>query len=184
MKKTLYFIAAAMFLAAGCQKNEYVPDGTQGQKTLTIGVADETDTRVGFDSNNAFYWQEGDQIGVLTTEGFMQMTLDSQYANQTTGVFTGNFQGAIGNYVVYPYGNHSVADGQLTYNLPASYTYTSIDQLPITLCAEQVAQVLGISRAGAYTLMHSKGFPTIQIGKRMVVPKDKLLAWMEAQSAA
>ena len=55
-------------------------------------------------------------------------------------------------------------------------TYTSIDQLPITLCAEDVAQVLGISRAGAYTLMHSKGFPTIQIGKRMVVPKDKLLA--------
>ena len=63
-------------------------------------------------------------------------------------------------------------------------TYTSIDQLPITLCAEDVAQVLGISRAGAYTLMHSKDFPTIQIGKRMVVPKDKLLAWMEEQSAA
>ena len=63
-------------------------------------------------------------------------------------------------------------------------TYTSIDQLPSTLCAEDVAQVLGISRAGAYTLMHSKGFPTIQIGKRMVVPKDKLLAWMEEQSAA
>ena len=62
--------------------------------------------------------------------------------------------------------------------------FTSIDQLPITLSAEQVAQVLGISRAGAYTLMHSKDFPTIQIGKRMVVPKDKLLAWMEKQLPA
>ena len=62
--------------------------------------------------------------------------------------------------------------------------FTSIDQLPITLSAEQVAQVLGISRAGAYTLMHSKDFPTIQIGKRMVVTKDKLLAWMEKQLAA
>ena len=62
--------------------------------------------------------------------------------------------------------------------------FTSIDQLPITLSAEQVAQVLGISRAGAYTLMHSKDFPTIQIGKRMVVPKDKLLAWMEKQLTA
>ena len=62
--------------------------------------------------------------------------------------------------------------------------FTSIDQLPITLSAEQVAQVLGISRAGAYTLLHSKDFPTIQIGKRMVVPKDKLLAWMEKQLAA
>ena len=57
-------------------------------------------------------------------------------------------------------------------------TFTSIDQLPITLCAEEVALVLGISRAGAYTLMRSQGFPTIRIGKRMVVPKDKLLAWM------
>ena len=62
-------------------------------------------------------------------------------------------------------------------------TYTSVDQLPITLCAEEVASVLGISRAGAYTLMHSKGFPTIKIGKRMVVPKDKLIKWMEAQTA-
>ena len=62
--------------------------------------------------------------------------------------------------------------------------FTSIDQLPITLCAEDVAQVLGISRAGAYTLMRSEGFPTIRIGKRMVVPKDKLLAWMEEQIAA
>ena len=62
--------------------------------------------------------------------------------------------------------------------------YTSMEQLPITLSANQVAQVLGISRANAYTLMHSRGFPTIQIGKRMVVPKDKLIKWMEAQTAS
>ena len=61
--------------------------------------------------------------------------------------------------------------------------YTSMEQLPITLSANQVAQVLGISRANAYTLMHSKGFPTIQIGKRMVVPKNKLMEWMERQTA-
>ena len=62
--------------------------------------------------------------------------------------------------------------------------YTSMEQLPITLSANQVAQVLGISRANAYTLMHSKGFPTIQIGKRMVVPKNKLMEWMEAQTSS
>ena len=62
--------------------------------------------------------------------------------------------------------------------------YTSMEQLPITLSANQVARVLGISRANAYTLMHSRGFPTIQIGKRMVVPKDKLIKWMEAQTAS
>lgn len=62
--------------------------------------------------------------------------------------------------------------------------YTSMEQLPITLSANQLAQVLGISRANAYTLMHSKGFPTIQIGKRMVVPKNKLMEWMERQTAS
>ena len=60
--------------------------------------------------------------------------------------------------------------------------YTSIDQLPITLCAEEVAQVLGISRAGAYTPMRAQDFPTMRIGKRMVVQKDKLLAWMDAKA--
>jgi len=32
--------------------------------------------------------------------------------------------------------------------------YTSYDQLPLTLQADDVAAVLGISRGGAYTLMH------------------------------
>lgn len=63
-------------------------------------------------------------------------------------------------------------------------SYTSFEQLPLTLCAEEVAQVLSISRANAYTLMHSRGFPTIKIGKRMVVAKEKLIAWIEAQSVA
>ena len=63
-------------------------------------------------------------------------------------------------------------------------TYTSYDQLPLALCADDVAAVLGISRANAYTLMHSKDFPTITIGKRMIVPKDKLLAWMEERMSA
>ena len=63
-------------------------------------------------------------------------------------------------------------------------TYTSYDQLPLALCADDVAAVLGISRANAYTLMHSKDFPTIFIGKRTIVPRDKLIEWMEQQLSA
>ena len=44
--------------------------------------------------------------------------------------------------------------------------------------------MLGISRANAFTLMHSKGFPTIKIGKRMTVPKDKLIEWIDKQMTA
>ena len=63
-------------------------------------------------------------------------------------------------------------------------TYTSYDQLPLALCADDIAVVLGISRTNAYTLMHSKGFPTIKIGKRMTVPKDKLIEWIDKQMTA
>lgn len=61
--------------------------------------------------------------------------------------------------------------------------YKSFDQLPLTINADQLAAVLGISRAQAYVLMRSKGFPTIHIGKRMVVHRDKLMEWMDEQAS-
>ncbi len=51
---------------------------------------------------------------------------------------------------------------------------TEIQNLPFTLNAQQVADILGISKNTAYTLMHSEGFPTIHIGKRLLIPKLKL----------
>ena len=42
-----------------------------------------------------------------------------------------------------------------------------------------MAQVLGISQAGAYDLLHSEGFPVLKIGTRMVVPKEKFRQWVE-----
>ena len=37
--------------------------------------------------------------------------------------------------------------------------FTSYEQLPITLTADHVAAALGISRANAYILLRSDGFP-------------------------
>ena len=59
---------------------------------------------------------------------------------------------------------------------------TSYDQLPIMLNANVIAQTLGISRAGAYELMRGKGFPTLRIGKRMMVSKEHFIQWIERQS--
>ena len=56
-----------------------------------------------------------------------------------------------------------------------------IEQLPFTLNAQQVADLLGIAKNSAYQLMHSEGFPTLHIGRRLVVPKEKLLQWMDDQ---
>lgn len=60
--------------------------------------------------------------------------------------------------------------------------YTSYDDLPLTLTVPEVGEVLGISRAAAYELVRSKGFPHIRIGTRILVPRDKFLAWIDQQA--
>lgn len=129
MKYIIHIIALAILLAVSCQRNELPEENSHKgtEKILTVGVVDESDTRVGFDENNSFYWHKGDKIGVLTSSGFREMTLLDNYHKKPSGVFLGNFQEEIGEYVVFPYGNHMMENGVLTFVLPSSYTYTSIE---------------------------------------------------------
>ena len=57
--------------------------------------------------------------------------------------------------------------------------YRSYDDLPLMLSAPEVAEVLGISRAGAYDLVRSAGFPRMKVGNRILVPKDKFIKWID-----
>ena len=57
--------------------------------------------------------------------------------------------------------------------------YKSYEELPLFLNAKLVAQVLGISPSSAYELMHESNFPVLKVGNRMVVPKEKFVAWVE-----
>ncbi len=50
------------------------------------------------------------------------------------------------------------------------------------LSVPEVGEVLGISRAGAYELVRSAGFPHIKIGNRIVIPRDKFIAWIDRNS--
>ena len=58
--------------------------------------------------------------------------------------------------------------------------YKSYEELPLFLNAETVAKLLGVSPSTGYELMHEKGFPVLRIGSRMVVPKERFRAWVEA----
>ncbi len=60
--------------------------------------------------------------------------------------------------------------------------FKNYDDLPLTLTVPEVGEVLGISRAGAYELVRSKGFPRMKVGTRILVPKDKFLAWIDEQT--
>lgn len=55
----------------------------------------------------------------------------------------------------------------------------NFDNYPAILNANQLAEILGISRASAYQLLHMDSFPTLRIGKRMLVPKEKLMLWID-----
>ncbi len=60
--------------------------------------------------------------------------------------------------------------------------YKSYDELPLFLNAETVAKLLGVSATTAYGLLHRKDFPSIRIGSRLVVPKEKFREWADRQS--
>ena len=61
--------------------------------------------------------------------------------------------------------------------------YKTFDDLPLMLSVPELASVLGISRAGAYELVKEKGFPSLTIGSRILIPRDKLISWIDAKSS-
>ena len=48
----------------------------------------------------------------------------------------------------------------------------------LTYNAKEVATALGISVPKVYQLFKSEGFPAVKIGTRIVVPIDRLSAWL------
>ncbi len=43
----------------------------------------------------------------------------------------------------------------------------------------EVAEVMGISRAKAYELVHRQDFPVIKVGSKYIVPIDAFHKWLE-----
>ncbi len=60
--------------------------------------------------------------------------------------------------------------------------YTNYDELPLFLNAETVADLLGISISSSYELMHEEAFPSLRIGSRLIVPKEKFRQWVEEKA--
>lgn len=61
--------------------------------------------------------------------------------------------------------------------------YKSYDQLPLILSAKDVADVLRISRSGAYALLKRRDFPSFSLGSRLIVPKSAFIEWLESNSS-
>lgn len=51
----------------------------------------------------------------------------------------------------------------------------------LTLTVPQMAKELNISRNTAYELTKQKGFPCFRVGKRVLINRDMLQAWLDEQ---
>lgn len=56
------------------------------------------------------------------------------------------------------------------------------ETMPDVMDAKQLAQVLHLSKAGAYNLLSNPDFPTLQIGGRKLVMKQDLIAWLKSKT--
>ena len=59
-------------------------------------------------------------------------------------------------------------------SIPTETTQSKKEVLSIT----ELAETLSISRSTAFQLAHRDDFPSIRIGKRILVPRTKLIDWI------
>ena len=62
--------------------------------------------------------------------------------------------------------------------------YCLVEDIPLFLDANDIVRILGISKTNVYYMFRADGFPTITIGKRKFVRKEKLFSWLESQENA
>ena len=60
--------------------------------------------------------------------------------------------------------------------------YKSYEDLPLMLNVQMIADVLGISRSKAYELASSKGFPSLKLGNRIIVPREQFVEWVRKRT--
>jgi hypothetical protein len=127
---TVALVCTAAVLVCGCQKEEQSPVTAGHTVTLRANAPGNESTKNNFDKDGNIYWLPNDAIGV-TTEGaqtLSKLTLSGSGYSQG-GNFTGEVTGTVGTWAVYPYNaNHQISGTTLTYNLPATYKYSSVDQ--------------------------------------------------------
>lgn len=43
----------------------------------------------------------------------------------------------------------------------------------------EMADLMNISLSKAYALIHRPGFPALRLGRRVIIPYDRLMLWVE-----
>ena len=54
---------------------------------------------------------------------------------------------------------------------------------PVFYSVIDIQKILGIGRNTAYKLVNSKGFPSLYVGNRIIIPVDRFQKWVDSKSA-
>ena len=127
MKKIFAILSFAAVLIAACQQAEKpaeaTPETLPEQETMTIYASLETPpaTEASVSDAGVPAWQTGDKIALYDGSDFVEFSI----SNVSTGAFTGP-AGTYTGLAVYPASAAVSVDGSgnLTLNLPGSYTWT------------------------------------------------------------
>ena len=57
----------------------------------------------------------------------------------------------------------------------------SLDEMQAVLDINDISLALRVSRANAYKISGSKGFPRLKVGKRVLVQKKDFIEWVDSQ---
>ena len=57
--------------------------------------------------------------------------------------------------------------------------FNTLKQRPEMLSANDLLEIFPISRSGIYDLLREPGFPCIHLGRRIIVPRDAMIDWLE-----
>lgn len=49
----------------------------------------------------------------------------------------------------------------------------------LTITVKEMAELLGVGRPMAYALVNRSDFPVIRLGRKIVIPIEKLKQWMD-----
>lgn len=60
---------------------------------------------------------------------------------------------------------------------------TEATSAPLCYKVDDLCGLLGISRPTAYELVHRSDFPSLRVGRRLLIPRDALEKWLAAQSS-
>lgn len=67
--------------------------------------------------------------------------------------------------------------------IPQEKTEDTWRHIPEVLRVNDLIKVLNVSKGSAYELCRRPDFPAITIGRRILIPKDRLRAWLDKQTS-